>query len=1008
LNPPPTFRILFFLHLWVAGFALPSTPVEGAERYVIDGWETDRGLPQNVVRCIAQTPDGFLWCGTPAGMVRFDGLRFQLFNATNTPALGSARIRQLLAARSGALWISTEEGALIEHRNGDFRLAHPESDEGSRQGYAGIAEDEHGQLWLSTETGAIKRFRGNSLTEFAPENPRALDFLIQRDHVGRIWLRNRLQLARIFDGTPQPVLDGPFGQYQFLAPSRTEGWWIRMGGLVRRWSSGVWPEERAAPAWGDRAVTCALEDQNGQLWIGSRGLGLFRYGPDGSVETFSSRNGLGSDLIYCLHEDAEGNLWVGTHGGGLRRIRRAALQVFGREQGITSGHVTSLAEGPNSSLWVGTENDGLFRLEKGKATLLSGSKRLTIRSVLQTADGQVWIGTSPGGLLKLENGQLEPGAPPTLEPLAPESHVYSLLEDSAKRLWVGTLGATALPFRQGAGWNSVALPPDRRWDVVAMAEDASGTLWIGTDGQGLLRWDGNQWNVFNRSHGLPSATLRSLFASKDGALWIGTEGGGISRFKNGVFSKCSSRHGLPDDSIQFITEDFNRNLWMSSFQGVFSLPASQTEAFFSGTTPRISPLTLSTAEGLPSLECTGGFQPSGLMDRHGKLWIPTFRGLALIDPTKPRPPLLPPAVYLEAIAIDGAQEDLGRTAFVQNALRSLTPGRHRCEIRYSAVQLTAPGRVRFRYRMQGVDPDWVDAGSRRIAIYSVLPPGDHRFEVQARVQDGQWSPSLASVQLLVPPLFWERPGFLWASGLSAAALIAFFARNTTRRRFQARLRQLEAQRQLEAERTRIAQDIHDDLGAGLTQIGWLGSMTEKNPDHSESVRTHARKISATAREMVRSLDEIVWAVRPENDSLQALLDYFGHRVDEFSENSPIRVWFPPPASIPELIVPAEVRHNFYLSCKECLNNALKHSQASEIRITLQILDQQLQAEIRDNGRGFSQESSRGNGLPNMRRRIQSLGGSFELTSTPQIGTVVRICVPLPAANPTSPPLKGLP
>jgi ligand-binding sensor domain-containing protein/signal transduction histidine kinase len=1001
LNPSPTLRIL--LLFWVAGCLPPPAPLEAAERYVIDGWETDRGLPQNIVRCIAQTPDGFLWCGTPSGMVRFDGNRFQIFNATNTPALGSARIRQLLASRSGALWISTEEGALIQYHNGSFHLAHPGSTEGSRQGYAGIAEDEHGGLWLSTETGSLKRFREQSLTDFAAENARASDFLIQRDHLGRIWLRNRLQLARIFDGTPRPVLEGPFGQYQFLAPSRTEGWWIRMGGLVRRWSSGIWPEERSAPAWGDRTVTCALEDQNGQLWIGSRGLGLFRYGPDGTVETFSSRNGLGSDLVDCLHEDAEGNLWVGTHGGGLRRIRRAALQVFGREQGITSGHVTSLAEGPNSSLWVGTENDGLFRLEKGKATLLSGSKRLTIRSVLQTTDGQVWVGTSPGGLLKLENGQLEPEAPAGLEPLAPENHVYSLLEDSARRLWVGTLGATALTFRDGAQWNSVPLPTDRRWDIVSMAEDSSGALWIGTDGQGLLRWEENQWTVFNRSHGLPSATLRSLFASKDGSLWIGTEGGGISRFKNGVFSKCSSRNGLPDDSIQFITEDFNGNLWMSSFQGVFSLPGSQTEAFFSGTTPRISPLTFSTAEGLPSLECTGGFQPSGLLDRNGKLWIPTLRGLALIDPTKPRPPLLPPSVYLEGIGIDGAQEDLGRSAFGQTALRSLSPGKHRCEIRYSAVQLTAPGRVRFRYRMQGVDPDWVDAGSRRIAIYSVVPPGDHRFEVQARVQDGQWSPTVASVRLLVPPLFWERSGFLWACGVSAAALIAFSVRNSTKRRFQARLRQLEAQRQLEAERTRIAQDIHDDLGAGLTQIGWLGSMTEKNPDHPESVRTHARKISSTAREMVRSLDEIVWAVRPENDSLQALLDYFGHRVDEFSENSPIRVWFTPPASIPALTVPAEVRHNFYLSCKESLNNALKHSQASEIRITVRIIDQQLEAEIRDNGRGFSHETSRGNGLPNMRSRIHSLGGSFELTSTPQNGTVVRIRVPLPASTPTSSP-----
>ncbi len=965
---------------------------QAVERYLIDAWETDKGLPQNFVTSIAQTPDGFLWCGTPSGLARFDGFRFVVFNAATTPALGTGRIRQLLADRRGILWISTTEGGLIRFENGVFQTVSQSSFEGSRKAFSGIADDESGSLWLSSEDGSVKVLRGDSIDDASSHWLSRAPFRTERDPSGRVWLRNRFELCQVLDGQKAPVLEGVFGQYQFLAPSRTEGWWVKMGGLVRLWRKGQWIEERAPPAWENRTLSSALEDQQGQLWIGSIGLGLFRYGPDGSMDTFSFGEGLGSDQVTCLCEDREGSLWVGTNGGGLRRLRTTSVQVYGQEQGFLSSQITSLCEGPEGTLWVGTENDGLHRLAKGKATLVPGSERLPVRSVLQTQAGALWVGASPGGLLEMIDGKLQSTSPT----LSPNAHVWCLTEDRKGRLWTGQLASAALAFREEGQWKHLPLPSEHPWDVICISEDSTGQLWVGTDGQGLLCWDGNQWKRFGRKQGLPSGIVRCLKPDADQTLWLGTDGGGLCRIQNGHIQNCSLRNGLPDNTIQFIAEDSQGRFWMSSFQGVFNVPRTQLENFFSGTSKRVSTLNFGSFDGLPSIECSGGFQPAGCRTKSGKFYFPTLRGLAQIDPAKSAPPAPPPSIYLDALSVDGALEDLSGTILSQKATRYLSPGRHRCEIRYAAIQLSAPHRIRFRYRLSGIDKDWIDAGARRFAFYNYLPPGTHSFEVQARSQEGAWNPSGAVIEFHIPPLLWERPIFLASTALGGAVLLAGLVRTLTQRRYQTKLRQVEAQRQLEAERTRIAQDIHDDLGAGLTQIGWLGAMTAKQVDAPESVKVQARKITATAKDMVRSLDEIVWAVRPENDTLQALIDYFGHRVDEFFENSSIRAWFTPPSTVPHLSVPAELRHNFYLSCKEALNNVLKHSNASEVRITLQITNGTLQARITDNGQGFSLGETRGNGLPNMRKRMETLGGSFTLESSPANGTAVKVSIPLPS------------
>ncbi len=1021
-----------------------------AARYLIEGWGTEDGLPQNIVHAVAQTPDGFLWCATPGGLARFDGIRFVTFNAASTPALGTGRIRALLVDRQGVLWACTQEGGLIRRTQGIFEsIPLPPPEGGGRRTFVGLADDASGTLWLSSEDGAVFTLRDGVLATVSGQWPARAPFTALADARGGVWVRSRFELAEIRDGTRAPVLEGPFAQYQFLAPSREEGWWVKMGGRVRLWRAGQWLGERAAPAWADRAVPSALEDRQGRLWVGTSGLGLFRYDPDGTVEQFAAAQGLGSDQVNSLCEDREGNLWVGTSGGGLRRVRPALVHFLGREQGFASNQITAVCEGAQDVLWVGTENDGLHRVEKGRATLVPGSERMAVRSVLLTRKGTVWVGAAPGGLHRMqispEEQKQEPQSevpkrdrlqPASADPAMAASSVLSLLEDRQGRLWVGRQSPTPLLCLDSTTGIPLALPtaPESSvpTDVVCMAEDTAGRLWMGTDGHGLFSWDGKRWSRLERSGGLPSESVRALHADADGSLWIGTEGGGLCWLRDGRLHSCNTKDGLLDDTLNFLAEDLHGRLWMTSFQGVFHLAKKDLTSFFSGKLPRLSAVSLNLSDGLPALECPGGFQPAGCRSRDGRIWVPTLRGLAVMTPTKPQPtagsrksanPLSTPTpasagtppVHIESISIDGAPEDPAEGRL------ELLPGRHRYEIRYTGIHLGAPARVQFRHKLEGFEKKWVEAGTRRVATYNYLPAGRYQFEVQARTQDGDWNPESARMELIVPPRLWERTGFLPGAAGSLLLLVAAGVRTITRRRFQRRLREIEAQRRLEAERTRIAQDIHDDLGAGLTQIGWLGALTEKQAADTDTVRAHARKIAGTARDMVRSLDEIVWAVRPENDSLQALIDYFGHRVDEFFDNSPVRAWFTPPAHVPHLSVPAELRHHFYLACKEALHNVLKHSAASEVRILLHADNGTLRARIEDNGYGLpaktsSQETSqafpaepqqtsdspvqepshRGNGLPNMRQRVENLGGRFHIESAPGKGTVVKLEVPLPA------------
>jgi signal transduction histidine kinase len=398
------------------------------------------------------------------------------------------------------------------------------------------------------------------------------------------------------------------------------------------------------------------------------------------------------------------------------------------------------------------------------------------------------------------------------------------------------------------------------------------------------------------------------------------------------------------------------------------------------------------AEGMLSEECISGFFPIGLRTKSGMLWFPTQEGIVVADPHHPTKEIPPPSVVLEDTLVDG----------VPNAADSLrlAPGQHRLEFRYTGLNFDAPERVRFQYRLVGLDSVWVEAGSSRSAPFPYVPYGEYRFEVIAGNGDGRWNTAGASVSVIVQPYLWQTWWFRVPASLGLLAVIALTARVVEKRKLHRRLEQLEQERALAHERERIARDLHDDLGSSLARISLLSGLLKADRDNPHQIESHAVKISQSADQTVRALEEIVWAVRPGSDSLQSLVEYIAHFANELFDGGGIHCRLDLPADLPPRPLPPDIRHNIFLAVKEALTNALKHAAAREVLVRAEASGDALEIVVQDDGKGFDTNCrSRGNGLGNMRRRVQAMGGAVAIESRPGQGTSVRLRLhfaPVPA------------
>jgi ligand-binding sensor domain-containing protein/signal transduction histidine kinase len=993
-------------------------------RYGHEVWQTEQGLPQNTVQAILQTRDGYLWIGTKEGLARFDGIRFTIFDKRNTPQLPHNQIRRLFEDRAGHLWITTP-AALIQFKDGLF-TAFTTKDGLSSDNVWSVYEDRVGNLWVATVNG-LNRYRDGKFITYTTREGLSNDNIetILEDRDGTLWIGTADGLNRFKDGAvtiyskPQGLastaiktlfldregrlwigtaeglslfVDGEFTSYttreglahqsiNVITQDRSGQIWVGTPGGLNRWRDGNFVAYTTQQGLPGNRIGLIQEDREGGLWIGtSNGLARYR---DEKFTIYSEREGLSSNLILSFFEDREGNLWIGTETGGLNLLRGRKFSTFTTREGLSANLVRAIYEDRSGTLWVGTQEGGANRLKDGQWTVLTTKDGLAgndVQAICDDREGNLWLGT-PEGLTRLRQGS---ATTYTIRDGLSDSHVRSLYEDRAGALWIGTRrGLTQL--KDGKFTVYTALDGLANDFVGALHEGRDGSLWIGTL-SGLSRFKDGEFTNYTMAAGLSSEVVISLYEDAEGGLWVGTLGGGLNRLKDSQFSHYTVKDGLPDDVIYQILEDGDGYLWMSSNKGIIRVRRQELIDRFSGAQKPVNLFVFGTADGMETREGSGGGHPAGWKTRDGKLWFATIKGVAMIDPHHLKLNQEPPPVAIEQVIVD--DEIFGSGSAVE-----LSPGKSRFEFYYTGLSFTAPQKVAFKYKLEGFDPDWIDAGTSRVIRYTNIPSGRYRFRVLASNNDGVWNQTGASFDFYLKPHFYRTYWFYSLCLISLGLGIWGWYRLRVRRmerEFSAVL----------AERTRIAREIHDTLAQGFAgisvQLELVARLLAAAP---QTAKIHLDQARSLARESLDEARRSVWNLRSsalDGGDLPAALAETAKRLAAGTE---VQTQVQVSGTYRQLS--RTVEDNLLRIGQEAMTNAIKHAQATQLQVDLKFEPQHLRLSVRDNGSGFAETTQRGErdghfGLVGIKERAEQLGGRLSIHSRPQEGTEIVVEVPLGA------------
>jgi ligand-binding sensor domain-containing protein/signal transduction histidine kinase len=960
--------------------------------FFLRAWKTADGLPDNAVTSIVQTHDGYLWLATYGGLARFDGVRFAVFNSANTPALQSDRITSLYEDARNTLWIAHERGDLTCYRDGKFE-AQGVHEHGERRKISYMGADENGDIWMLNEEGTLLRTRDGATC--ALPNTDAFDLLAEAKP-GKIWISSGGQLAWLQQGILTTNHSPHDGFVQGICASHDGNLWVICNDRIRKWDGAQWIEERGTNPC-PSSVSGMLETAAGALVMGTVNSGVYILFPNQTVVHFDQKNGLPYDWVRCVEEDREGTLWLGVGSGGLVAIQPAKVLTLNPPDHLEGNVALSVTAATDGAVWVGTEGAGLYRYLNGYWSQYgrdAGFSNVFIWSASQDQQGRLWAGTWGSGVY-VKDGEHFMNPPGLTNISIPTPAVFHARDGTT---WIGT-SSGLIHYQKGVTQRYGESDGLKVPDVRAIAEDAAGGIWFGTLGSGLARLQDGQLKLFSKADGLASDYIQCLHFDREGTLWVGTYGNGLCRYQAGRFTTITTDNGLPNNFICDVQEDDYGNFWISSHKGIVRVTRPELAKCANGEIVHMHCMSYGLAEGMPSMECSGGLQPASAKTADGRLWFPTSRGVVVIDPKDVSGVRMPPPVVLEDIVANGK-------ALAQNPddihVLKFSAGAGQFEFHYTGLSFQAPEKILFQHQLVGWDPDWIDAGTKRTAEYNYLPPASYTFRVRARNDDGFWIGDGISFKFQVLPHFWQTWWFRLISVLAGAGAVGASVLFATRQRMRRKVERIQRQQSLERERTRIAKDIHDHLGANLTRISLLSQSAHGELDNPAQAATQLDRIYNTTRELTRSLDEIVWAVNPQHDTLDSLANYLGNFAQEFLVPINIRCRLDLPLQLPHWPITAEVRHNVFLAFKETLNNIAKHSAATEVTVLLAADTHDFTITVRDNGCGFDlpqveansekQRLARGNGLKNMRQRLEKLGGHATIDTAPGHGTRVTFFV----------------
>lgn len=962
-----------------------SAGAEAPRRYDIRVWQTDEGLPQNSVTAIAQTADGFLWVGTRGGLARFDGLRFTVVEDERLAHVKESPINALCVTRDGSLWIASEGGGLTRLHEGQCERFRKTEGLADNQVQC-LLEGSNGSLWIGGETG-LTRWREGRFTTFSSRDQLHNNSIkaLCEDEKGIIRIATVTGLVSIdADGNASTnnFGIGPVGGIlKAVCADRQGRLWVGALDGVLCLTDGKRGSYAANKTLPEKITTAIHEDRFGQLWIGTYG-GLTRRQDGILTEWWLNKTGI-SDVVNTIFEDQEQNLWVGGH-DGLYRLNPTRFVTLTTQDGLSYNNVTSVCEDRNGVMWFGTWGGGVNRWQNGQFTAITETNGLshdTVLSLWPGRDGRLLVGLDFLGGLDWLTPDLQNDFPRTNKLIpAPIRVIY---EDRNDTVWVGTTrGLNAL--RAGRIETYTTTNGLGGSNVTAICESRSGRLWLGTEA-GLSFSTNRDFSHFEPSRILPSVYVNALFEDAATNLWVGTRGRGLSRINGSKVTNYTTRDGLFTDEIYEVLEDDLGYFWMTSRRGIFRVSRSQFDDFDAGRSTHLNCTVFGREDGLATVQCSGIAKPAGWKSPDGRLWFATIRGVVMVEPRIRLNDQLP-TVAVEEVVVD--QQALRPNYQLSSDPEPLVipPGSNgRMEIHYTALSLQSPEKNRFKYRLADFDLEWIEAGHQRIAYYNNVPPGRYRFEVMACNNDGVWSKQAAHLLLRIEPHFWQTSWFRAAMVALPIAIVILI--------YRARVERL---RELENLRIRIAADLHDDVGSRLTKMAMMTELADREMATHSPGKSHILNISRTVRDITRAMDEIVWTINPRNDTVENLASYIFHYAQEYFQNTGVRCRLDLPPDLPDEKMSTEERHNLFMAVKEALNNILKHAAATEVQIALKIVDKTMTIVISDNGRGYHAltPDPTGDGLLNMRRRLEKIGGKFEIARHAGGGTLVTMRLPV--------------
>jgi signal transduction histidine kinase/ligand-binding sensor domain-containing protein len=975
---------------------LAADAVPASDDYVLRTWDVDDGLPSDTISGITQTPDGYLWLATSGGLARFDGVRFTTFLSQTTPGIASDQIGTVFAARTGDLWLTFKSGGGAVLHEGNFEpILAPAKSTVPVTSITSIAEDAEGAVWFNQQSrDAVVRWKNGEFSQIDAGKGVGIagELGVCADGEGRIWLLT-LQGCAIFDGQSiRPIADDKSGgAWLQLATARGGGMW------ELRWTKGRvslvrYKANGTQETMGDLtslvkavAINSMFEDREGNLWLATRGMGLIRWRNGALVRVPTSQNN-----ILAVAEDREGNIWAGTSGGGLNRLRLRGFYMHKADEGLYNDHVVSVCEDTEGKLWLApTPYPPVRATDAGNRSFTTppgwgvAAIKGTVTALCADPAGGVWIACSNGRLLHWRDGAY------ALTP--PHVAALGLLVDRQGDLWAAAARGALIRLRD----ESVVSIPRHGvlFDARALAEDTAGRIWVGNERGMVFQGRNDRFSRVPLPGAKPGEPVRFIAPDENDTVWIGTFGSGLYRCRAGQVARIPENAGFDAGDLRSLLIEPDGTFWIGTGRGLYSISRSEIEA---GLDDRRKPMQVTRYErddGLPSTEFELGYHNAVARAHDGHLWFATTQGALEIIPQNVRKDTPPEKVLIEDIRI--GQRSLppdSRNGF------TLPPVPGPLQISYTLPQLCAPDLIRFRYRLTGSgDDEWLSNGTQRTVVFAHLQAGTYRFAVQAAEGDGPWMPATASVAFSVRPGWWETWWFHASAEIASMLAFGWLVLTVMRRRFRARMRRIEQERALERERARIARDMHDELGASLTQISIASELAKLDP--AEEMSSHIEDIGGIARHAVTALDEIVWAINPRNDTLSALFEYLGQYAIDFLSAAGIACELEIPAELPAHPLAAQTRHHLFLAVKEALNNIVKHAGATAVHLKVELTRDVLRITVADNGRGFREgpERAGSDGLGNMRERMEEAGGKCKVESHPGEGSRILFEMALPDA-----------